>query len=143
MEFNKTPIFINMNSLERAAEIYKGRLKEEGKTKPESMASIIKGMEEEAKLQRQIVGLSDQEADRLQILYDLKEQNKDASGKMTEAQLKQAAERIAAINAETAAMEAQMQKIQDVADSFETHFGDALMGIVTDFDILNGSIEDF
>jgi len=143
MEFNKTPIFINMNSLEKAAEIYKGRLKEEGKTKPESMASIIKSMEEEAKLQRQIVGLSEKEADRLQILYDLKEQNKTASGKMTEAQLKQAAERIAAINAETAAMEAQMQKIQDVADSIETHFGDALMGIVTDFDILNGSIEDF
>jgi len=62
---------------------------------------------------------------------------------MTEAQLKQAADRIAAINAETAAMEAQMQKIQDVADSIETHFGDALMGIVTDFDILNSSIEDF
>jgi hypothetical protein len=114
-----------------------------GKTPAESMASIIKGMEEEANLQRKLVGLSDQEADRLQILYDLKEQNKDASGKMTEAQLKQAAERIAAINAETAAMEAQMQKIQDVADSFETHFGDALMSIVTDFNILNGSIEDF
>jgi hypothetical protein len=114
-----------------------------GKTPAESMASIIKGMEEQANLQRQIVGLSDQEADRLQILYDLKEQNKTASGKMTEAQLKQAADRIAAINAETAAMEAQMQKIQDVADSIETHFGDALMGIVTDFDILNGSIEDF
>jgi hypothetical protein len=143
MEFNKTPIFINMNSLEKAAEIYKGRLKEEGKTKPESMASIIKGMEEQANLQRKLVGLSDQEADRLQILYDLKEQNKTASGKMTEAQLKQAADRIASINAETAAMEAQMQKVQDVADSFETHFGDALMSIVTDFNILNGSIEDF
>ena len=143
MEFNKTPIFINMNSLEKAAEIYKGRLKEEGKTKPESMASIIKSMEEEAKLQRQIVGLSEKEADRLQILYELKEQNKTASGKMTEAELIRSAERIAAINAETAAMEAQMQKIQDVADSIETHFGDALMSIVTDFDILNGSIEDF
>lgn len=114
-----------------------------GKTPAESMASIIKGMEKQANLQRQLVGLSDQEADYLQILYNLKEQNKDASGKMTEAQLKQAAERIAAINAETAAMEAQMQKIQDVADSFETHFGDALMGIVTDFDFLNDSIEDF
>lgn len=114
-----------------------------GKTPAKSMASIIKGMEEQARLQRQLVGLSDQEADYLQILYNLKEKNKTASGKMTEAQLKQAAERIAAINAETAAMEAQMQKIQDVADSFETHFGDALMGIVTDFDILNGSIEDF
>jgi len=114
-----------------------------GKTPAESMASIVKGMEEQANLQRQIVGLSDQEADYLQILYNLKEQNKTASGKMTEAQLKQAAERIAAINAETAAMEAQMQKIQDVADSIESNFGDALMGIVTDFDILNGSIEDF
>ena len=114
-----------------------------GKTPAESMASIIKGMEEEARLQRQIVGLSDQEADYLQILYNLKEKNKTASGKMTEAELIRSAERIAAINAETAAMEAQMQKIQDVADSFETHFGDALMGIVTDFDILNGSIEDF
>lgn len=113
------------------------------KTPAESMASIIKGMEEQANLQRQIVGLSDQEADYLQILYNLKEQNKTASGKMTEAQLKQAADRIAAINAETAAMEAQMQKVQDVADSIESNFGDALMGIVTDFDILNSSIEDF
>jgi hypothetical protein len=121
----------------------KGPKGTKGKTPAESMASIIKGMEEQANLQRQIVGLSDQEADYLQILYNLKEQNKTASGKMTEAQLKQAAERIAAINAETAAMEAQMQKIQDVADSFETHFGDALMGIVTDFDFLNDSIEDF
>ena len=112
-----------------------------GKTK--SMASIIKGMEEQANLQRKLVGLSDQEADYLQILYNLKEQNKTASGKMTEAELIRSAERIAAINAETAAMEAQMQKIQDVADSFETHFGDALMGIVTDFDFLNDSIEDF
>ena len=108
-----------------------------------SMASIIKGMEEQANLQRKLVGLSDQEADYLQILYDLKEQNKDASGKMTEAQLKQAAERIAAINAETAAMEAQMQKIQDIADSISGNFGDAIMSIVTDFDVLNGSIEDF
>lgn len=114
-----------------------------GKRPAKSMASIIEGMEKQANLQRKLIGLSDQEADYLQILYNLKEKNKDASGKMTEAQLKQAAERIAAINAETAAMEAQMQKIQDVADSFETHFGDALMGIVTDFDILNGSIEDF
>jgi hypothetical protein len=113
------------------------------KTPAESMASIIKGMEEQANLQRQLVGLSDQEADYLQILYNLKEQNKTASGKMTEAQLKQAADRIAAINAETAAMEAQMQKVQDVADSIESNFGDALMGIVTDFDILNSSIEDF
>ena len=121
----------------------KGTKGTKGKTPAESMASIIKGMEEQARLQRQLVGLSDQEADYLQILYNLKEKNKTASGKMTEAQLKQAAERIAAINAETAAMEAQMQKIQDVADSIETHFGDALMGIVTDFDILNGSIEDF
>ena len=118
--------------------------KTDKKTKAkESMASIIKGMEEQANLQRQIVGLSDQEADYLQILYNLKEQNKTASGKMTEAQLKQAADRIAAINAETAAMEAQMQKVQDVADSIESNFGDALMGIVTDFDILNSSIEDF
>jgi hypothetical protein len=121
----------------------KGTKGTKGKTPAESMASIIKGMEQQANLQRKLVGLSDQESDYLQILYDLKEKNKDASGKMTEAQLKQAAERIAAINAETAAMEAQMQKIQDVADSFETHFGDALMGIVTDFDFLNGSIEDF
>jgi len=114
-----------------------------GKTPAKSMASIIEGMEKQANLQRQIVGLSNQEADYLQILYNLKEQNKTASGKMTEAELIRSAERIAAINAETAAMEAQMQKIQDVADSFETHFGDALMGIVTDFDFLNESIEDF
>jgi len=51
--------------------------KTDKKTKAkESMASIIKGMEEQANLQRQIVGLSDQEADYLQILYNLKEQNK-------------------------------------------------------------------
>jgi len=118
--------------------------KTDKKTKAkESMASIIKGMEEQANLQRKLVGLSDQEADYLRVLYNLKEQNKTASGKMTEAELIRSAERIAAINAETAAMEAQMQKIQDVADSFETHFGDALMGIVTDFDFLNDSIEDF
>ena len=114
-----------------------------GKNPAESMASIIKGMEEQARLQRQVVGLSDQEADRLQILYDLKERNINASGKMTEDQLEKAAERIAAINAETAALEAQEQRIQNIADVFESNFSDALMGIVTDFDILNGSIEDF
>jgi len=114
-----------------------------GKTPAESMASIIKGMEEQANLQRQIVGLSDQEADYLQILYNLKEQNKTASGKMTEAQLKQAAERIAAINAETAALEAQEQRLQDISDTVSSNFGDALMSIVTDFEVLNGSIEDF
>lgn len=121
----------------------KGTKGTKGKTPAESMASIIKGMEEQANLQRQLVGLSDQEADRLQILYNLKEQNKTASGKMTEAQLKQAAERIAAINAETAALEAQEQRLQGIADTVSSNFGDALMSIVTDFEVLNGSIEDF
>jgi len=113
------------------------------KTPAESMASIIKGMEREANLQRQIVGLSDREADRLQILYDLKERNRDASGKMTEDELKKAAEKIAAINAETAALEAQEQRIQDITNVFESGLGDAMMTIVTDLDMLNGTFKDF
>ena len=142
MEFNKTPIFINMNSLEKAAEIYKGRLKEEGKTKPESMASIIKSMEEEAKLQRQIVGLSEKEADRLQILYNLKEQNKTASGKMTEAQLKQAADRIAAINAETAALEAQEQRLQGIANTLANEFENSFMSMIDGTKSVDGAFRD-
>ena len=62
---------------------------------------------------------------------------------MTEVELKEAAERIAQINAETAALEAQEKRIRDIAGVFESNFGDALMGIVTDFNILNSSIEDF
>lgn len=37
----------------------------------------------------------------------------------------------------------EQEKIQDIADSISGNFGDAIMSIVTDFDILNGSIEDF
>ena len=101
-----------------------------GKTPAESMASIIKGMEEQANLQRQIVGLSDQEADRLQILYNLKEQNKTASGKMTEAELRRSAERIAAINAETAAMEKSLETTQGLAETIVNSFGDAFLSII-------------
>jgi hypothetical protein len=133
MMMGTTPLFINMDALERAAEIYRDRKSEEGKKPPvlaESMASIIKGMEEQANLQRQLVGLSDQEADRLQILYDLKEQNKDASGKMTEADLKKAAKRIAAINAETAALEAQEQRLQGIADTLANEFENSFMSMI-------------
>ena len=101
-----------------------------GKTPAESMASIIKGMEEQANLQRQIVGLSDQEADYLQILYNLKEQNKTASGKMTEAELRRSAERIAAINAETAAMEKSLETTQGLAETIVNSFGDAFLSII-------------
>jgi len=105
--------------------------KTDKKTKAkESMASIIKSMEEQANLQRQLVGLSDQEADYLQILYNLKEQNKTASGKMTEAQLKQAAKRIAAINAETAALEAQEQRLQGIADTLANEFENSFMSMI-------------
>jgi len=43
----------------------------------------------------------------------------------------------------TIELQNEQQKLLDIADSIESNFGDALMGIVTDFDILNGSIEDF
>jgi len=113
-----------------------------GKTPAESMASIIKGMEEQANLQRQIVGLSDQEADRLQILYNLKEQNKTASGKMTEAQLKQAADRIAAINAETAALEAQEQRLQGIANTLANEFENSFMSMIDGTKSVDGAFRD-
>jgi hypothetical protein len=43
----------------------------------------------------------------------------------------------------TIELQNEQQKLLDIADSIESNFGDALMGIVTDFDILNSSIEDF
>ena len=99
-------------------------------SKRESMASIIEGIEKQANLQRKLVGLSDQEADRLQILYDLKKQNKDASGKMTEVELNKAAERIAAINAETAALEKSLETTQGLAETIGNSFGDAFLSII-------------
>ena len=101
-----------------------------GKTPAKSMASIIEGMEKQANLQRKLIGLSDQEADYLQILYNLKEKNKGASGKMTEAQLKQAADRIAAINAETAALEKSLETTQGLAETIGNSFGDAFLSII-------------
>lgn len=43
----------------------------------------------------------------------------------------------------TIELQNEQEKLLDIVDSIESNFGDALMGIVTDFDILNGSIEDF
>jgi len=108
-----------------------------GKRPAKSMASIIEGMKEQANLQRKLVGLSDQEADRLQILYDLKEQNKDASGKMTQAELIQSAKKIAQINAETRALEKQEQVFKDIADTIS----DDLTGAFKDF--LKSGLKDF
>jgi hypothetical protein len=99
-------------------------------SKRESMASIIEGMKEQANLQRKLVGLSDQEADYLQILYNLKEQNKTASGKMTEAELIRSAKSIAAINAETDALEKSSETTQGLAETIGTSFGDAFLSII-------------
>ena len=111
-------------------------------SKRESMASIIEGIEKQANLQRKLVGLSDQEADRLQILYNLKEQNKTASGKMTEAQLKQAADRIAAINAETAALEAQEQRLQGIANTLANEFENSFMSMIDGTKSVDGAFRD-
>lgn len=43
----------------------------------------------------------------------------------------------------TIELQNEQERLLDIVDSIESNFGDALMGIVTDFDILNGSIEDF
>lgn len=104
--------------------------KESRKSKSESMSSIIRNLTEEANLEQRIVGISKEQAYYQEILFDLTERNKTASGKLSEEQIKAEAEKLAAIKKTTNELQAQVDQQDALVDQISSHFEDFFMSIV-------------
>jgi len=104
--------------------------KDSRKSKSESMSSIIRNLTEEANLEQRLVGISKEQAYYQEILFDLTEKNKTASGKLSEEQIKAEAEKLAAIKKTTNELQAQVDQQDALGDLISSHFEDFFMSIV-------------
>jgi hypothetical protein len=94
------------------------------------MSSIIRNLTEEANLEQRLVGISKEQAYYQEILFDLTEKNKTASGKLSEEQIKAEAEKLAAIKKTTNELQAQVDQQDALVDQISSHFEDFFMSIV-------------
>jgi hypothetical protein len=111
------------------------RLKASGKASQKQLDALtqyLNGLEKEKRILQETLGLSQREADIKAKLIDFEEKHGKEKSKLVEERLR-----------EIDALENAQKRIDSIGDTIESSFGGAMMTIVTDLDMLNGSFKDF
>jgi len=91
---------------------------------------IIEARKKQAEQERVLIGLSGEQEVAQRTYFDLLKQNEKADIKLTDTELKGAADAIAAYKEQNRVLEEAVQIQEDIATSIANNFGDAFMSIV-------------
>ena len=91
---------------------------------------IIEARKKQAEQERVLIGLSGEQEVAQKTYFDLLKQNEKADIKLTDTELKGAADAIAAYEEQNRVLEGAKQQQEDIATSIANNFGDAFMSIV-------------
>ena len=91
---------------------------------------IIEARKKQAEQERVLIGLSGEQEVAQRTYFDLLKQNEKADIKLTDTELKGAADAIAAYEEQNRVLEEAVQIQEDIATSIANNFGDAFMSIV-------------
>ena len=95
-----------------------------------NIKEIIAARELQMQQERTLIGLSEEQAERQRVYYDLLKQNKDADVQLTETEIRGAADAIAAFEEQNRVLQEAADKQRQIADTIQSSMEDAFMSIV-------------